>query len=129
MVTSVCLLLIDAFGIYLKSVYPETKTNTGSLLDYVGMTFNFEEKGRVRVTMDDCVEDILSGCGVDTTRVTPAVATLFDVRDAPKATKEEAKWLHTNVAKVLSLPCEASEAGMFDNRGFPHYSGEFLRPR
>ena len=53
--------------------------------------------------MDNCVADILSGCGVEETRVTPAASTLFDVRDSPKATEEEVKWFHTNVAKVLYL--------------------------
>ena len=48
-------------------------------------------------------ENILSGCGVDATRVAPASSTLFDVRDSPKATVEEIKWFHTDVAKVLYL--------------------------
>ena len=103
MVTSVSRLHIDAFGTYLKSVYPETKTSIGRVLDYVGMTFDFNKEGEVRITMDNCVADILSGCGVEETRVTPAASTLFDVRDSPKATEEEVKWFHTNVAKVLYL--------------------------
>jgi hypothetical protein len=53
--------------------------------------------------MDKCVDDILSGCGVETTRVTPAASVLFDVRDAPRATESEAKWFHTYVAKILYL--------------------------
>ena len=97
LVTSENRLHIDAFGVYLKSVYPETKTNTGSILDYVGMTFNLNEERQVKVTMDNCVEDILSGCGVETTKVTPAASTLFDVRDSPRATEQEAKWFHTKV--------------------------------
>ena len=103
LVTSENELHIDAFGVYLKSVYPETKTNTGRVLDYVGMTFNFTEEGQVRITMENCIEDILSKCGVETTRVTPAASTLYDVREAPRATAKEAKWFHTNVAKVLYL--------------------------
>ena len=103
LVTSENRLHIDAFGVYLKSVYPEAKTNTGSISDYVGMTFNLNEERQVKVTMDNCVEDILSGCGVETTRVTPAASTLFDVRDSPRATEQGAKWFHTYVAKVLYL--------------------------
>ena len=53
--------------------------------------------------MDNCVNDILSGSGVTKTRVTPAASTLFDIRDAKKATDVEAKWFHTHVAKVLYL--------------------------
>ena len=53
--------------------------------------------------MDKCVDDILSGCGVLTTNVTPGEAVLFDVRDAPRATELETKWFHTHVAKILYL--------------------------
>jgi Reverse transcriptase (RNA-dependent DNA polymerase) len=94
---------LDAFGLYLKSMYPETRTTSGTVLDYVGMTFDFASAGEVRVTMDKCVDDILSGCGVETTRATPGASVLFDVRDAPRATASEAKWFHTHVAKILYL--------------------------
>ena len=91
MVTSESQTDLDDFGLYLKSVYPETPTNSGAILDYVGMTFDFTIPGQVCITMLKCVADILSGCGVDTTKVTPGASVLFDVRDAPKATQQEAK--------------------------------------
>ena len=103
MVTSISQGNLDAFGTYLKSVYPETKTQRGSVVDYIGMTFDFSIAGEVSITMENCVNDILSGCGVETLRVTPAAATLFDVRHADKASEEESKWFHTYVAKVLYL--------------------------
>ena len=34
-------------------------------------------------------------------RATPATATLFDVRDAPKASEQDRKYFHTYVAKML----------------------------
>jgi hypothetical protein len=92
MVTSESQTDLDAFGLYLKSVYSETRTNSGIILDYVGMTFDFTTAGQVQVTMDKCVDDILSGCGMETTKVTPGISALFDLRDAPKATESEAKW-------------------------------------
>jgi Reverse transcriptase (RNA-dependent DNA polymerase) len=94
---------LDIFGLYLKSVYPETRTTSGTVLDYVGMTFDFTTAGEVRVTMDKCIDDILTGCGVTTTKVTPGTSVLFDVRDALRATESEAKWFHTHVAKILYL--------------------------
>ena len=94
---------LDTFGLFLKSVYPETRTTSGSRLNYIGMTFDFSTAGEVRVTMDKCVDDILSGCGVTTTKVTPGASVLFEVREAPKATAAEAKWFHTYVAKILYL--------------------------
>jgi hypothetical protein len=103
MVTSVAQRNLDAFGAYLKTVYPETRTNKGAVLDYIGMTFDFTVSGEVRITMDNCVKDILSGCGVDTVRATPAATTLFDVRETVKATAAETKWFRTYVAKILYL--------------------------
>jgi hypothetical protein len=103
MITSVSQTDIDAFIEYLRRIYKELKINTGTVINYVGMTFDFREDGQVRVTMENCVSDILNGCGVETTRATPAASTLFDVRDAPKATPEEAKWFHSHVAKLLYL--------------------------
>ena len=55
LVTSISLLHIDTFGTYLKSVYPETKTSLGQVLDYVGMTFDFTKEGEIDITMDNCV--------------------------------------------------------------------------
>ena len=59
--------------------------------------------GKVRVTINKYVDDILAGRGVLTTKVTPGASVLFDVMDAPKATGTEAKWFHTHVAKILYL--------------------------
>ena len=58
MVTSESQTDLDNFGLYLKSVYPETRTNSGETLD-VGMTFDFTTVGQVCVTMHKCVDDIL----------------------------------------------------------------------
>jgi hypothetical protein len=54
--------------------------------------------------MDHCVQDILQGCGEVKVKPTPAASTLFDVRaDAAKATEDQKKMFHTQVAKVLYL--------------------------
>jgi len=49
------------------------------------------------------VNEILAGCGVSKIASTPASPILFDVRDSPKASKEEAKWFHSYTAKLLYL--------------------------
>ena len=48
-------------------------------------------------------EDILSKCGVTEPKQTPATSSLFNVRDAPKASAPERKWFHSYVAKMLYL--------------------------
>ncbi len=62
---------------------------TGKVVDYIGMTFDFTVSEQVPVTMDNCERFILSESGVWLLRVTPAASTLFDTRDAPKATYEK----------------------------------------
>lgn len=104
LVTSASEEALDIFDKYLKSVYPETVSHRGEMLDYLGMTFDFRVRGEVSVTMDHYVRDILSECGVDTVRMTPAASTLFDVRESvAKASSEEKQWFHSYVAKVLYL--------------------------
>ena len=94
---------LEAFYQYLKTAYKETKIVRGRILDYVGMTFDFSTAGEVKITMENCVNEILAGCGVSKIASTPASPILFDVRDSPKASKEEAKWFHSYTAKLLYL--------------------------
>lgn len=65
------------------------------------MTFDFSTVGKVKVTMDDCVNDIISECGLADVRTTPVTSTLFDIRDAPRASEEDQKYFRTYVAKML----------------------------
>ena len=94
---------LDAFYSYLKGVYKETRIVRGKVLDYVGMSFDFTVPGEAKVTMANCINDIL-GDGEDLKEaITPASSTLFDIRPATKATTEENKWFHSVTAKVLYL--------------------------
>jgi hypothetical protein len=94
---------LDMVDTYLKSVYPETKLCAGLIINYIGMTFDFTVCGEVSVTMDNCVNEILSECDVTTARATPATSSLFDVRQAPKVSEAEARYFHKFVAKVQYL--------------------------
>ena len=94
---------LKAFCSYLKSVYPETKENRGDVIDYIGMTFDFTKDGEVSVTMDNCINDILSSSGVAKITSSPATKALFDVRDEKKLSQQDAQFFHTHVAKTLYL--------------------------
>ena len=87
----------------MRNKYKEIKVSKGKILDYIGMTFDFIVPGQVSITMDNCERSILSEGGVWPLRSTPAASTLFDTRDAPKATKEEVQFFRTFVAKLLYL--------------------------
>ena len=93
----------ENFYSYLKGVYKETRIVRGKVLDYVGMSFDFTIPGEVKVTMANCINDILGDCGAIKTAATPAASILFDVRETTKATTSESKWFHTTTAKLLYL--------------------------
>jgi hypothetical protein len=93
----------ERFEKYMRKVYHDIKVNKGKVLNYIGMTFDYIVPGQVSITMENCEQSIISECGVWPLRATPAASTLFDTRDAPKATAEEVKFFRTFVAKLLYL--------------------------
>jgi len=79
----------------------------GFVLSYLGMSLDFSEDGKVKITMPGYVNDVLENLE-DTKEVsTPATATLFDIEQdearAPLLPRKEAKVFHTMVAKLLYL--------------------------
>jgi hypothetical protein len=87
----------------MRDKYKEIKISKGKVVDYIGMTFDYIVPGQVSITMDNCERFILSECGVWPLRATPAASTLFDTRDAPKASHEEVQFFRTFVAKLLYI--------------------------
>ena len=72
MVTSESAALLDELENHLRKTYGTITVKCGDVIDYVGMTSNFSKQGTVKVTMSHCVQDILTGCGVEGTPSTPA---------------------------------------------------------
>lgn len=97
--------MLQALDAHLKSVYHETKTNRGHVVNYVDMSFDFSGVGSVGVTMDHCTQDILASCTKPpNVRSTQAADTPFDVRlEAEKATEAKRQRFHSLVAKTLYL--------------------------
>ncbi|GAX19421.1 hypothetical protein FisN_4Lu403 [Fistulifera solaris] len=84
---------------------PVTATR-GEVHDYLGMTLDFSEDGKVQFRMDDYVENLLNEAPSDFegTSVTPATANLFTVNDqAEKLPPEKAELFHRFTAKLLYL--------------------------
>ena len=79
----------------------------GPVHDYLGMTIDYSEEGKVKFYMFDYIEQILSE--VDSKMmggpsVTPAAKHLFTVNDsAVKLSRKEADAFHRNVARLLFL--------------------------
>jgi hypothetical protein len=100
-VTKVIDLLETEFGV----AAPLTKTR-GKTHEYLGMTINFNEKGKVQFTMIDYIKEMMNDLSpdMDGTAPNPAGKHLFDVND--KTTKldvKTAELYHHNTAKLLFL--------------------------
>jgi hypothetical protein len=76
------------FGSWLNATYGVTMVaHRGKIHDYLGMILDYLEKGKVKVMMIDYIKSIIEDFPEEivSTRATPAVDCLFDVRDASKA--------------------------------------------
>ena len=66
--------------------YGEVKSTRGKIHDYLGMTFDFSEKGKVKIDMIDYMSSMVDDFSVDfkpgDTAPTPAAPDLFADRSA-----------------------------------------------
>jgi hypothetical protein len=102
----------DKFDTWLNKTYGsllgEVKTTRGPIHDYLGMIFDYSDKGIVKVDMCDYVKGMLDDFPIQfdarDTQPTPAADDLFDKGDESKLlSKEQAEDFHTCVAKGLFL--------------------------
>jgi len=94
---------LNEFRVYMGSVFEKITWKMDDVIDFTGMTFDFREKGKCRVTMVNCERDLIKSSGVQGTKRSPARADLFEVTDEGALTEERRKWFHSNVAKLLYL--------------------------
>jgi hypothetical protein len=77
---------------------------TGMVHDYLGVTIDYSEKGKVKFTMYDYLEDILDEMPayMKGTAPTPASDNLFDVdEDSPALNEKEYEFFHRTTARLL----------------------------
>ena len=95
----------------IESLYPGLTKHRGKVLNYIGMTFNFETAGQVRITMDGFIKELLEDCkDIIGVSPTPAKADLFLVKpdkDDPLLTTSAREYFHSITAKLLYL-CKRS---------------------
>ena len=53
---------IDNIISEIESLYPGLTKSRGRVLKYIGMTFNFEQLGRVLISMECFMKDLLDNC-------------------------------------------------------------------
>jgi hypothetical protein len=92
--------LNDMYG-----TYGEVKSVRGDKHDYLGMTFDFSEKGKVKIDMADYIEGMIDEFPMELnendTAPTPAADDLFNEGNGKKLDKERKEIFHTFVAKGL----------------------------
>ena len=91
----------------IEKLYPGLTKHRGKVLNYIGMTFNFETAGQVRITMEGFIKELLEDCkeilGVSPT---PAKTDLFLVKPDnidPLLTTYAREYFHSITAKLLYL--------------------------
>ena len=99
--------LNDRFGSHLPVV-----AQHGDVHDYLGMTLDFSDTGKVKIIMDDFVQKLLSELPTDDywqgIAPDPAATSLFNVRNtSPKLNQRDADLFHSTTAKLLFLGMRA----------------------
>jgi hypothetical protein len=96
---------IDSIISEIEKLYPGLTKSRGKVLNYIGMTFNFEQLGRVVISMEGFIKDLLDDCieivGVSRT---PADDNLFKIDlNSPLLKDKERERFHSLTAKLLYL--------------------------
>ena len=97
---------VDAIITEIETIYPGLTKHRGRVLNYIGMTFDFNSFGQVKITMDGFIHDLLEGCkdmlGVAST---PARPNLFDIPNDinPLLPDNLRERFHSITAKLLYL--------------------------
>jgi hypothetical protein len=96
--------LVDDILAKLKAEYKEIKFVEGLEHNYLGMHMDFSKPGKVRITMNKYVDDMMDHYEVNGKASTPALENLFQVReDQPLLEESLQEIFHSRVAKILYL--------------------------
>jgi N-acetylmuramoyl-L-alanine amidase len=88
----------------LKKVYKKLSVKEGKELGYLGMSVDFREKGLVKISMIDLIDEVLEDCPVDKSANSPAAGHLFEINpECPKLSDREREFFHSLVAKLLYI--------------------------
>jgi hypothetical protein len=95
--------MLDKTIDYLKRQFKGLTANKEKKHSYLGMTFNYEIKGEVKITAEYYTDEIISMHNVKGEASSPAMNSLFEIRDVALIDYEKKKEFHSVVAKLLYL--------------------------
>jgi len=83
----------------------ECKTITvqdGPKFSYLGMSIDFSESKKVKITMEKYIDDVTEDTGTTEAASSPARDSLFDIEpQSPRLGKQDREYLHSNVARLM----------------------------
>jgi hypothetical protein len=95
--------MLDKTIEYLKRQFKGLTANKEKKHSYLGMTFNYEIKGEVKITAEHYTDEIISTHNVKGEANSPALNSLFEIREVDLIDDEKKKEFHSVVAKLLYL--------------------------
>jgi hypothetical protein len=102
LITCVDQAVIDRVVSHLTETYKTLTVHDGLVHSYLGMTFDFSDPGKVKITMEGYIRDMLKLYDVTGIAATPATENLFVIRDhMPLLSAAKQVEFHSRVAKVL----------------------------
>ena len=87
----------------LTTKYQPLTVHRGNVHSYLGMTWDYSTLGRVKITMEKYVKDVLHGYEVTGQAATPASVNLFELRESDLLGSDDSIEFHSRVAKLLYL--------------------------
>jgi hypothetical protein len=107
MITSTDEKHIDKIINEIEQLYPGLTKIRGKVLNYIGMTFNYSQIGKVKITMEGFIKDLLETCkdivGVTTLPADKNLFHITDVKSDPLLPDALREFFHSVVAKLLYL--------------------------
>jgi hypothetical protein len=101
-VSSMNLLALTELEANLNRIYKKVNVNVGPIFDYLGMRFDYSNKGEVAISMQDMIEEIMSDNGITGKARTPAADYLFNSSEKAVLLEEkDRKAFHSNVQQLL----------------------------
>jgi len=94
---------LEAVLEYIERVYKKVTIHRGSVHSYLGMMFDFSEEGKVKVTMEGYVNELLRYAEAAGVAASPAADYLFVIRDSKPLSAADRERFHSLVAKFLHL--------------------------
>ena len=87
-----------------KSVFGDITIVRGKNHDYLGMSFDFSDAERVKISMTNYVEELIKECKVEGIASSPANNNLFQTEEtSTPLNNEDKEYFHSTVAQLLYL--------------------------